>query len=242
MTDTNMGTINLAPLVINGQSFGGGSINLSTPNFAALDVQAMQYAGSANAAGIALVQQTTGQANTSLNALSGSFLQDVGSIVGTQQAQAPAQLSTLDSLVSQMITSNATITQAALAADSAASNASIASSNASSGGGGCYLTTAVCKIRGESDDCQALNALRKMRDELVKTDTGKQLVEHYYRTAPRILARMRRLQTEQTRMLLIYIDAVIQVCVKLGQAGRLNDAARLYARMCTRLERICGVS
>lgn len=54
---------------------------------------------------------------------------------------------------------------------------------------GCYVTTAVCEEFNLPDDCEELQVLRKWRDEvLAKTQGGLFLIQHYYETAPKLLA------------------------------------------------------
>ena len=49
----------------------------------------------------------------------------------------------------------------------------------------CYITTAVCKTHNKPDDCYELTTLRGYRDTyLMKTETGREIVEEYYNVAP----------------------------------------------------------
>lgn len=58
----------------------------------------------------------------------------------------------------------------------------------SSGGGGCYITTAVCEYNNKPDDCYELTQLRMFRDEwLILQSDGKSLINEYYATAPAIV-------------------------------------------------------
>lgn len=58
----------------------------------------------------------------------------------------------------------------------------------SSGGGGCYITTAVCQNNSKPDDCYELQIFRKFRDEwLANQEDGKYLIQEYYRVAPEIV-------------------------------------------------------
>ena len=49
--------------------------------------------------------------------------------------------------------------------------------------GACFLTTACVQYAGLEDDCEELTIMRNFRDDyLLRQDSGKQLVEEYYRT------------------------------------------------------------
>ena len=57
------------------------------------------------------------------------------------------------------------------------------------GGGGCFITTAICQAANLPDDCHELTTLRRFRDEVMRPDpTMKADIEHYYEVAPRIVA------------------------------------------------------
>lgn len=83
---------------------------------------------------------------------------------------------------------------AAIAAEQNISERSISSSNKSRKGGsllgslfggGCFITTAVCKYSGRTDDCELLRVLRAWRDSyMMKTPELAALVTEYYRVAP----------------------------------------------------------
>lgn len=56
------------------------------------------------------------------------------------------------------------------------------------GGGGCYITTAVCNTLGKPDDCEELTAIRSFRDNwLLYQKLGHEIVEKYYNNAPKIV-------------------------------------------------------
>ena len=59
------------------------------------------------------------------------------------------------------------------------------------GGGGCFITTAVCKTQGKTDDCAELMSFRHFRDTFMqKTSEMSAEVEEYYEIAPKICARI----------------------------------------------------
>jgi hypothetical protein len=55
-------------------------------------------------------------------------------------------------------------------------------------GGGCFITSAVCKFFGKPDDCDELRILRFFRDTYMTTDEMKADVREYYEIAPKICA------------------------------------------------------
>lgn len=54
------------------------------------------------------------------------------------------------------------------------------------GGGGCFITTAVCKTIGLPDDCYELRILREFRDSWLRSHHPEDIVI-YYKTAPTIV-------------------------------------------------------
>lgn len=60
-------------------------------------------------------------------------------------------------------------------------------------GGGCYITTATCEEYGKSDDCYELTKFRDFRDNWLKYQPdGKELIERYYKTAPKLVDKINR--------------------------------------------------
>lgn len=58
----------------------------------------------------------------------------------------------------------------------------------STGRTGCWLTSACCKAKGLSDDCNELQALRSFRDSILKEmPCGQEMIAFYYAQAPRIV-------------------------------------------------------
>lgn len=90
------------------------------------------------------------------------------------------------------------ISSQSIAAEQDISQRSISSSNKSRKGGsllgslfggGCFISTAVCKYSGLADDCELLETLRAWRDDyLLSTPEGTAMVEHYYKVAPGYVA------------------------------------------------------
>lgn len=60
--------------------------------------------------------------------------------------------------------------------------------------GGCFITTAVCDSFGKADDCYELTMFRSFRDNWLLNQTdGKDLIDEYYRIAPRIVDKIEKL-------------------------------------------------
>lgn len=59
------------------------------------------------------------------------------------------------------------------------------------GSTGCFLTTCCCEFKGLPDDCKELTKLREFRDtSLLQSETGRALIQHYYRIAPAIVEKI----------------------------------------------------
>lgn len=152
-------------------------------------------------------------ASNAYNFLANSFSTDKGflnaSIAGTQNflshqvapilsadslqiAQNAQQIPTLyKNILSIGKTSIAAINNnvaAGLQTESQTAQASIAASNAAAnaGGGGCFITTAVCEFMGMADDCAMLQTFRRFRDEYMLPNFPQD-VREYYRIAPSIV-------------------------------------------------------
>ncbi|GEM_PF-1321020 len=69
--------------------------------------------------------------------------------------------------------------------------------------GGCFITTAVCDSFGKADDCYELTMFRSFRDNwLLNQTNGKDLIDEYYRIAPRIVDKINQLSDSKK----IYFD------------------------------------
>lgn len=188
----------------------GGSVNGFSINIPQLSIGGAS-AGSGLSINFDMGASPAGLASQAYDFLNNSFTTDQGflgqTISGTQSFLAHQISPILASATKQMdqntkllpslysgITSTAKLsinaiqanTQEGINAENAATMASIAASNAAanSGGGGCYITTAVCASLGLPDDNVILNTLRKFRDEYCG---GKLALHLYYATAPGIV-------------------------------------------------------
>jgi len=100
----------------------------------------------------------------------------------------------------------------------------------------CYITTAVCNSFGKADDCYELTLFRNFRDSyLLKTPSGKQLVEEYYVKAPKIVAQIDALPEREMIYYRIW-DQYLQRCMRHIQKNELEDCRNVYVTMVKKLE------
>ena len=125
-----------------------------------------------------------------------------------------------------------TVSQASQATSQAVAN--------SGGGGGCFITTAICDAEGLADDCDELETLRFYRDYVLRyIEGGADMIRQYYREAPGIVARIseRADAGEIWRKLREgYLGDAIH-CVKVGAYKAALD---IYRRMFEYTKEIAG--
>jgi hypothetical protein len=99
----------------------------------------------------------------------------------------------------------------------------------------CFITTACIQAKGLPDDCEELTVLRAFRDGyLLKKANGRQLVELYYRHAPRIVKAIA--EQENTASIYDQLYEVIRACVEAIKRGDNEFAYTTYCRMVTSLK------
>jgi len=91
--------------------------------------------------------------------------------------------------------------------------------------GGCYLTTACMKHYMEKfdDDCYYLDILRWFRNNFV----SKEDINEYYEVAPKVVAALDTNKDANYIYQKIYYE-IIQVCVRLIEYGRYDEAYMAY--------------
>jgi len=98
----------------------------------------------------------------------------------------------------------------------------------SSGGGGCYITTAVVEHLGLADDCYELNMLRMYRDKLAEEDAKfREEVLDYYKIAPKIVEEISNSSDKNQVLDSIYNDMVVPV-LELLNDGKIEEAKDYY--------------
>ncbi|MFK8008784.1 MAG: CFI-box-CTERM domain-containing protein [Saprospiraceae bacterium] len=103
-------------------------------------------------------------------------------------------------------------------------------------GGGCYLTTACVQHRGLADDCTELTTLRLFRDTYMKPMLdGKKLIQHYYKIAPQIVAKIKDAPDRFERLEFIYQKLVLP-SVEMIEQGKKELAMEYYAAFTLTLE------
>lgn len=101
----------------------------------------------------------------------------------------------------------------------------------------CYITTAVCASRHQSDDCYELTLLRGYRDEyLMRTQAGKRVVARYYDVAPTIVSRINRQKNAPEIYEEIYQKWLSQ-CIKLIESNSLDECQTVYTDMVESLQK-----
>ena len=99
------------------------------------------------------------------------------------------------------------------------------------GGGGCFITTAVCDSIGKPDDCYELTMFRSFRDNwLVKENDGAELIERYYRTAPTIVKHINARPDAKAIYLAIWAN-YLAPCLKLLEQKNYAACKSKYVEM-----------
>jgi hypothetical protein len=167
--------------------------------------------------------QDTLNANVSLaNIAAGEQESITQTVAGEQESIAGDELAGL-------ISNN----QTTMFQNSNASNVQIQEIQASKGGGGgCFVTTAVCQYSGEADDCPTLEALRNFRDlYMLATPQRAALVDLYYATAPVIVERIDSFHDAARAEIYGVLRAYIDLAVAFIRAGDDSRAACVYVDM-----------
>ena len=207
-----------------------GGVNLSYdlgPNVSALSSQADQFVSQSFGADTALLNGAIIGGQTFLGNVSNPIIALAQNQQKFNTTQLPAMFSTLNN-------QNFQIGSAAIAAETQVANAQIAQANAtaqSAGGGGCYITTAVCGTLGLADDCEALRILRKFRDRYMHaSEERRALVREYYSTAPAIAARIAASPNAQAIASNLYADFIHPAIVNIRR-GYYARALTIYRAM-----------
>ena len=99
------------------------------------------------------------------------------------------------------------------------------------GGGGCYITTAICEEFGKADDCYELTAFRKFRDNWLKQQPdGEMLITRYYKTAPQIVDLINK-QPNRTAIYQFINENYLSKCLLYIENGENEKCKNLYIEM-----------
>lgn len=99
------------------------------------------------------------------------------------------------------------------------------------GGGGCYITTAICEEYNKLDDCEELTLLRNFRDHwLTNQPDGKKLIEQYYRTAPYIVKQIDN-RSDRTQIYEYLNERYLSKCLSHIKNDENEACKDLYVEM-----------
>ncbi|HBV82509.1 MAG TPA: GTP-binding protein [Lachnospiraceae bacterium] len=99
------------------------------------------------------------------------------------------------------------------------------------GGGGCYITTAICEEFGKADDCYELTAFRKFRDNWLKQQPdGEMLITRYYKTAPQIVDLINK-QPNRTAIYQFINENYLSKCLLYIEKGENDKCKNAYIEM-----------
>lgn len=99
------------------------------------------------------------------------------------------------------------------------------------GGGGCYITTAICEEYGKADDCYELTVFRSFRDNwLIYQTDGKELIDRYYKTAPDVVELINQ-QENRTEIYRYLNDTYLAKCLEYIEKGENEKCKVLYIDM-----------
>lgn len=211
-------------------NIGGVNVNYDIgPSTADLATQAYNFLGNSFNAGSALLGSTIIGANKFVSGFAQPVLQMAQQQEDFNTTVLPSMFGTLSaqnySLGEQAINAEASVAQASVAASSAAS------AQASSGGGGCFITTAVCENRGEADDCETLQKLRGFRDGFMQSSPNhRSLVSLYYSIAPGIVERIKTRSDAKAFLDYLYGRFIVPAIAAIDH-GDLFDAFNIYTQM-----------
>lgn len=101
----------------------------------------------------------------------------------------------------------------------------------SGGGGGCYITTAVCKNNKKPDNCYELQTFRDFRDNWLKNQPdGARLIKKYYLFAPKLVELIDK--SEDSSIVYNNInEQYLQPCLQYIEKGEMEHCKERYVEM-----------
>ena len=101
---------------------------------------------------------------------------------------------------------------------------------------GCFITSAVCNSLNKPDDCYELTAFRSFRDRwLSQQPDGKDMIEEYYRIAPKIVEQI-DLRTDHAQIYRSIWENHLQPCLSAIEAEEYERCKHLYSAMVRTLD------
>lgn len=111
-----------------------------------------------------------------------------------------------------------------------------------SASGGCFITTAICKLDGKPDDCEELTKLRQFRDGYLSSEYpgGLELIKEYYSHAPAIVEAI-SVKPESEVHFAYLRDAFLFKALAQIELGEYKKAVKTYTQMFEVAQVIAGV-
>ncbi len=99
----------------------------------------------------------------------------------------------------------------------------------------CFITTATCKSLGKGDNCKELTSFRYFRDNwLANQSDGKQLIEEYYKNAPRVVKNIDKMPNSMEIYRRIW-DTYLDKCMQYIENKNYIACKNLYIEMVRKL-------
>jgi phage tail tape-measure protein len=108
------------------------------------------------------------------------------------------------------------------------------------GGGGCFITTAVCLSGNRPDDCHELTTLRNFRDTCMYRNHPED-IKQYYEEAPTIVSSI-SMREDAARIFAQMDRDYIQPAVAAVEAGEYVIAYEIYKNLFTTAKEIANGS
>lgn len=101
----------------------------------------------------------------------------------------------------------------------------------------CYITTAVCRTFGKSDDCYELTLLRDYRDTyLADSPGGEELIQEYYDVAPSIVKHIDQ-QPDSDVIYRSIWDEWLSPCIDMIESSQMEGCREHYIDMVHTLQK-----
>lgn len=105
--------------------------------------------------------------------------------------------------------------------------------------GPCYITTIVCTLLGQKDDCEILRTLRKLREQMQQNPECRNLLYEYDTVGPQIAKCLE--EDKDYELANGMLDCYMIPTVYLTREGKYEEAIKKYATMTRALENYYGI-